>query len=365
LERKFWKNPRIFTGLQDPDIRALADDIARKTVTDEKNMFAGIDEPLRVVQIKVGRKVEQLVLDGQRRYLATRVAYAGEKQADGVLVPVIDREPEPVEWSQMLAQRYLREVLAIVTLRQGLSAYELSVSAEGLRASNDPNTGTVTTMATIGGIIGRSESWVSKILAARKAAGAKLLERWRNGEISEETFRDLAGVKDKDKQDEHAAKATEARQGGDKGEARRSAKEQKEIARRDAQAKRDKDKADKAAAKAKNKADKQAARDAKKGKGKKGAAVKEQQQADLPLSAPPTQDPKPAPRPKPMQGVIIDDIVAMSDKKPPTHDLVKGVILGVLVASGRLDMAALPKQWHQYINHATGTKPDTPAKRRR
>lgn len=371
IERKFWKNPRLFTGLDDADIQALAGDIQVKTTSDEKDMFAGITEPLLVVQIKAGKNIELLVLDGQRRYLATQVAFP--QKNDGVLVPVVDREPEPVEWSQALAQRYLREVLKVVTLRQGLSAFELSESAVRLRASNDEDTGNVMSLVKIAGIIGRSESWVSKILGARAVASPKLLERWRKGEISEEQFRDLATGTKGAEQDQAADKVAEARAGGDKAGARQSAKEKKEIARRETQAKKDKAKADKEAAKAKKKADKQAARDARKqnkgkgkGKGKKGSSVVSGQQADLPL-APASQDPKPAPAPpkaKPMQGVIIDDLIAMTEKKPPTHDLVKGVILGVLVASGRMDMSGLPKQWHQYINHVSGTAPAKPPKKR-
>lgn len=368
IERKFWKNPRLFTGLDDADIQALASDIQGRSTSSDEGLFAGINEPLLVVQIK-GKNTELLVLDGQRRYLATQVAFP--QKNDGVLVPVVDREPEPVEWSQALAQRYLREVLKVVTLRQGLSAFELSESAVRLRASNDEDTGNVMSLVKIAGIIGRSESWVSKIVGARAVASPKLLDRWRKGEISEEQFRDLATGTKGAEQDQAADKVAEARAGGDKAGARQSAKEKKEIARREAQAKKDKAKADKEAAKAKKKADKQAARDARKqnkgkGKGKKGSSVVSGQQADLPL-APASQDPKPAaapPKAKPMQGVIIDDLIAMTEKKPPTHDLVKGVILGVLVASGRMDMSGLPKQWHQYINHASGTAPAKPPKKR-
>jgi len=367
IERKFWKNPRLFTGLDDMDIQSLAADIQAKTVSDisDENMFAGITEPLLVVRVKAGNQVEQLVLDGQRRYLAAQVAFP--KKNDSILIPVVDREPEPVEWTQELAQRYLREVLTAVTLRQGLSAFELSESAARLRASNDEVTGNVTTMAKIAQIIGRSESWVSKILGARAVASPKLLDRWRKGEISEEQFRDLATGTKGSEQDKEADKVAEARASGDKSGARQSAKEKKEIARREAQAKRDKAKADKEAAKAKKKADKEAAKKMAKGKGKKGPVVGGPQ-ADLPLAAEPEKSEKSPPVPpktKPMQGVIIDDIVAMSEKKPPTHDLVKGVILGILVAAGRLDMAQLPKQWHQYVNHAAGIAPAKPAKKRK
>jgi hypothetical protein len=361
LDRRFWTNPRLFTGLDDADIQALADDILAKTVTDEKDVFAGISEPLLVVQIKDGDDIEQLVLDGQRRYLATQVAYPG-KEADGVLVPVVDREPEPVEWSQELAQKYLREALTAVTLRQGLSAFELSESASRLRAGNDEKTGNVMTIAKIATIIGRSESWVSKIVGARALASAGLLERWRKGAISEEQFRDLATGTKGAEQDKEAAKVADARASGDKGGARQSAKEKKELARLAAQAQRQKKKDEEVAAKQRAR-DEKAAKKAAKSAGKKGPAVKGPQ-AELPIAAAPKapEESKPASKPKAMDRVIVDDILEMVQKKPPTHDLVRGVILGIQVAAGRMDMEQLPKQWHQYIHHATGTTPPKPKK---
>jgi hypothetical protein len=365
LEYKHWRNPRTLTGLDPISLQALADDIRKKSVPTGTSVMAGIEESLWVVRIARGNQVDQLVIDGQRRMRALELTDLG---ADA-LVPVRDREPEPVTWTKELAQRYFAEVHKTVALREGLSAYELSESAQDLRASNDPDTSNTYTMAKIGEILGRSESWVSKILTARKSASVKLLGRWRDGEISEEQFRDLAAGSKGSEQDSAADKVAGARAAGDKAEARRSAKEQKEIAKRDAMATRDFAKAAKAEAKAKAKADKEAVRQAKrqsKGRGKKGPVVSGPQ-SDLPL-APPPQPEKPAqapPSPKPLQRVIVDDLITMTERKPPTHDLVKGIVMGILVASGRLDMAALPKQWHQYVNHATGTTPSKPAKKRK
>lgn len=362
LDYKHWRNPRTLTGLDPVSLQALADDIRKKSVPTGSTIMAGIEDPLWVVRIQGPKNtIDELVIDGQRRMRAMEMTDLGPD----ALVPVRDREPEPVEWSQALSQRYFREVHKTVALREGLSAFELSESAEILRASNDPDTGNVTTYAKIGEILGRSESWISKILAARKGASAKLLERWRKGEISEEQFRDLATGTKGAEQDQEAEKVAEARASGDKAGARQSAKEKKEIARREAQAKKDKAKADKEAAKEKKKADKEAARAAKKqGKGKKGEPVVKGPQADLPLAADkPASTPAP-PKPKAMQAVIVDDLITMTEKKPPTHDLVKGVILGILVATGRKDMADLPKQWHQYINHVSGTAPAKKGKRK-
>lgn len=355
LDYKHWRNPRTLTGLDPVSLQALADDIRKKSVPTGATIMAGVEEALWVVRIQgTKNKVDELVIDGQRRMRAMEMTDLGPD----ALVPVRDMEPEPVAWSKDLAQRYLRAVHKNVALREGLSAFELSESAEDLRASNDPDTGNVTTIGKIAEILGRSESWVSKILTARKGASPNLLERWRKGEISEEQFRDLATGTRGQEQDQEAEKIAAARAGGDKAGARQSAKEKKEIARREAQAKRDKAKADKEAAKAKKRADREAARASKKqGKGKRGAVVSGPQ-ADLPLAAAEPEKPAPAPPPpKPLQRVIVDDVITMVERKPPTHDLVKGVILGILVATGRKDMSELPKQWHQYVQHASGTAP--------
>jgi hypothetical protein len=365
LDYKHWRNPRSITGLDPESLQRLADDIRKGSVMAGERLMAGINEPLLVVSIKgLGEEVVQLVLDGQRRHRAVGMTDLGED----VLIPVRDREAEPVEWSKDLARRYLSEVLRTVGLREGLSAFELSESAAELRATNDPATGNVTTIAVIAAAIGRSESWVSKILAARTQASKKLLARWRDGEISEEQFRDLAtSVKGPEAQDIAADKVTEARKGGDKAGARVAAKEQAERVRLEAREAKEKAKAAKKAAKEKTKADreaKRAAKAAKKGKkGKKGAAVVKGPQAELPMgggaSKPDAKaDVKPAspPKPKALDKVIIEDLLEMSKAKPPTQDLVRGVLLGIQVASGRMDFDQLPKPWHKYINHLSGAK---------
>lgn len=351
LDYKHWQNPRTFTGLDSDSLQSLANDIRQKSIPTGKEVMAGIDEPLLVVRILAkGGEVDQLVIDGQRRFRAVEMTDLGPD----VLVPVRDREPEPVEWSEALAQQYLQDVLTVVGLRQGLSAFELSESAVRLRATIDPATGKPLVHAKIATVIGRSESWVSKILAARAAAAPKLLERWRKGELSEEQFRDLAtSVADQEEQAQAAEETAKTRR-EDKAGARVSAKERREVALREARAKRDKEKADRLAAKAKAKEDRKAAREAKKeakaGKGKKAPVVKGPQ-ADLPLAADKPAQPA---RPKALSPAKIEDLLASSGKRPPTHDLAKGIILGIQVGTGRLDFADLPKQWHRYIEHLSG-----------
>lgn len=375
LEYKHWQNPRRHTGLDKESLEAIADDIAAKSTqtqvrlddgTVEPRVIAGNTDALLVVQIRSASGIDLLVLDGQRRHKAIEIAWGIEKGAPSdVLVKVVDREPEPVEWSQELAQRYLLEVLGSVGQRQGLSNYELAESARSLQGTIDPDTGKEFTIAEIARRIGRSPSWTSKIFSAMANASAKVLAKWRTGEITEEVFRELvAGVQDKTKQEEEADKIAAARESGDKAAARQTAKEAAELAR---QQKRE------AKEKAKREAEeKKAAREAEKA-AKKAKKVVRGPQAQLPLAKEPSADSKPEKaaakpdgdkpaKPKPVPFAIIEDYTEQAKRKPPTHELVKGIIMGLQVAAGLLAMEDLPKPWHAYVHRLAGTVPDKPAK---
>jgi hypothetical protein len=350
LDYKFWSNPRRITGLDPASLQAMADDIAMKTANDGDRILAGIDDPLTVVRIAKGKGQEiQLVIDGQRRYRAAELAYPG--QAGETLVPVRDREPEAVTWSQETSLKYLSEVLKVVGLREGLSAFELSESAERLRDSTDPATGKKRTLDQIAVVLHRSPSWVSKTLTARSKASNKLLVRWEDNELTEEQFYDLAvGVADHQEQLEVADKVTEARKSGDKATARTTAKELRERAKIQAKEARDAAKAAKADKK-RQKAEK-----------KKGPVVRGPQ-ASLPLKAKPEPDaPAAPPRPKPMHFAAIQDTLEQAKRRPPTADIVRGILLGMSVAAGISDAADLPKAWHKYVHHLAGTQPAKPAK---
>lgn len=363
LDYKHWKNPRSFTGLDDERMQHLAADIKAKTtqsLAEGNAIYAGVDEPLLVVQIQTSKtSVGHLILDGQRRYKGVLLAGLGKD----AMVPVRDREPAPVQWSRELALRYLAEVHRVVALREGLSGYEISDSALQLSAGKGDD-GKPLTMDQIGDIVGRSKGWVSRVIAARKAASPKLLERWRTGEITEEMFIDLAtGVKDKTLQDATADEAVQKIQAGDKGGARALAKQQKELARQEARAKASDAKKAKAAKKAalaqarQERQDSQAATKAAKGKGKKVAspAIKGPQ-ADLPLAKDKDEPPAVA-KPKSLSPAVVEDVLETARRKPPVSDLAKGVILGIQVATGRLAFEDLPKPWQTYVHQTAGTKP--------
>lgn len=319
IEYRHWRNPRSLTGLGDDDIAALATDIASKTRdvvldgTDEVETYAGIDDPLDVVMIAQNGSAVNLVIDGQRRFLAVTKAYSGDPH---VMVPVRDREPAPVGWTQAISNRYLSEALTKVGLRSGLGAYELALNAKFLRDQRDEDTSAQYTQERIAQIIGRSESWVSKILKALNNASPKLLHRWEIGEITEEQFRDLAVDKNVKRQDSAAEAVVEARASGGRNAGRVIAKEAKEVVKAKAKAKVERAKA-----------------------GSPAKKSKEPQQSEIPL---------PPPR-KPPPFAVVEDLLGVSAKKPPTHDYVRGALAGIQWATGLLDAAKMGKPWHDYI----------------
>ena len=70
-----WTNPRSFTGLDDASMADLAASIKHHTVQNEAGVtYVGIKEPLRVLHIMRNGLVDLLVVDGQRRYRATKIA---------------------------------------------------------------------------------------------------------------------------------------------------------------------------------------------------------------------------------------------------------------------------------------------------
>lgn len=331
LEYKFWLNPRTMSGLSDAEIEDLKSDIVRRTITtDSGAIMAGIKDAIEVVQIDARGTIVNLAIDGQRRLMAVDRA----KMPDA-LVPVTYVTDEPVTWTEALAAKYLSEVLGSVGLRKDLSSFELSEAAARLVGTTDPDTGKMRTNVQIAEVIRRSPSWVSKILTAREAASPSLVAKWRSGAITEEQFRDLATSASKTQQSKEAEKIVAARASGNKGEARRVAKEAKETARAE--------RAAKPPAPLKEKKQKG------KGKGAKGKgdpAVRGPQ-SELPIDPPAA----PAPKPKALSFAVIEDLLETAKKRPPTSDLVKGVLLGIQIAAGIMDMAALPQTWHKYWQH--------------
>lgn len=307
LEAKGWINPREFTGLLAEDITAMGTSIKSK----------GIVEPLKVARIKIlNGEVADLVVDGQRRFLGAR-----EVLPKDAPIPVVDLVDEPIELTEDNIDMLLEK--AFTTLeREGLSSYELTSAA--LRWKGRGKTG-----EWIAKRINRSPSWVSKFLKARESASQKLLFQWRKGEITDEQFKDLAEVKDKGEQEQKTKEIVDARKGGDRTEARILAKEFKETARN--------------------------------GHNKKAAVVKPavtggQMTIDGKEEPPTKAEHKPAApkRPTPNK-LVLEELVAVAEKRPPTADYVKGLIDGVRYALGMIEPSEFSKAWGQYLARIDGS----------
>lgn len=331
-EYKHWTNPRTVTGLDDASLSALAASIKAETSSNETGTFAGLHDRMKVVQIEVNGGVVNLVIDGQRRHRAIDLAGLGED----VLVPVTDLEPDPVKWTRELAAKYLFSAIEGVGTRAGLSTFELGENAERLRGEKDPDTGAEYTLAKIARAIGRSESWVSKMLTARKHATPKLLHQWKLGEITDEQFKDLARAKDEE-QEEKAKEVAEARKSEGRVAARALSRETLMKARAES-AKAKPEKAAKARAKAEP----------------EPAPVVRGPQQEIPVVAPPKRNPP--------SFAVVEDTLSLADKRPPTHDYVKGIMDGARWAVGLMSPADFGKAWRTYTSRVANA-PKSPAKK--
>lgn len=342
LETKEWKNPRLFTKLDPDSIKEMKDSIKEY----------GVKKNLDVVQVRDKETGGTFVLniDGQRRILGAREAY-GPKYIIGC---DLLREDVIEDFTPEIGAELTLEALNIGTHRAELSGYELTQAAVQLRATNkrrpdgkmEPHT-----QKEIGLAIDRDHTWVSKMLKAWAAASDDLKLAWRKGDLTDEQFRDLSEAKP-EKQAEKAKETTAASKSGDKAGARASAKETAIEAKKE-----------KAAAKPKK-----PEKPAKGGKAGKTALAPKQREM---FAAPePAAEKK---RIKPPSTAMLEETWNLQTKRPPTHDLVKGIFLGVGFAKGEISLENLPKPWHQYIARVGGTgaapkakpskpKPSKPAK---
>lgn len=339
LEYKHWSNPRILTGLGEADISALSESIRSMTMAtiDGEGTIAGIGRPLEVVRIINNGDVVNLVIDGQRRYRGMEVLGL----PPDTLVPVEDLEPAPIEWTRPVADAYLKRVLSLEGTKRGLGSFELVESALRLREARNPDTKKDHTLAEIAVILGRSESWVSKMLTARSMAKPALVLAWKMGKVTDEQFKDLAAVNG-GKQKEATEAVLEAAASGGKQEARTLAKELVALAKAERAAAKAQTEADRAADKAEDQPD----RPAKAGKQKKGdkppkvkAAVRGPQGE---IKVPPPKKPPPK--------AVIEELLAQAVSHPPTHDYVKGIMAGVLYATGGVDPIDFGRPWHTWIS---------------
>lgn len=310
-----WLNPREFTGLGEDDVQELGQSIKTK----------GIVDALKVVQLQLGKSADadliELVIDGQRRVISGR-----DVLPKSAPIPVVDLTDEPMVIENPKAgltpdQVDWLLVRAFTTLeREGLSSYELTNAAK--RWKDRGKTG-----EWIGNVIHKHPSWVSKMLKAFEAASPKLKTAWRKGEITDEQFKELAEVKDPEKQQAAAKEVVEARKSGDKTEARVRAKEIKETERQV------------------------------NGHNKKPTAQKPAVKpavAGGQLTFDGKEEKPAAPKRNAPSKIILEDMIAAADKRPPTSDYVKGLMDGVRYALGIVDPSEFAKPWVQYMHRLEG-----------
>ncbi len=308
LEAVHWTNPRQLSGLGESEIDELAQSIKDKGL---------IDAP-KVQKIIVNGEVHDLVIDGQRRVLGARNVLP-----KNFPIPVVDIEDEPCELTPEKADELLLKALTTLE-RADLSSYELLEVAVRMSSRNKPGT-------YIAKAIHKSTSWVSRMLQARSTASPKLSLQWRKGEITDEQFKELAAVKGEEAQAAAVKEVVETRKSGDKAEARVRSKEIAATAR---------------AEKEKNTP----------AKGSKAKPVVAGPQLDLiEKDKPAPTAAAPAPKaPKPPSKLAVEELLGMSDKRPPIHDLVKGIMLGVRYMAGLVEPHEFGKPWAQYVNRVSG-----------
>jgi hypothetical protein len=305
LEHALWKNPRTITGLGDKELREFGEDIHER----------GQIMPCLVQKI-VAPDTEDgyvnLVLDGQRRCMGLE-AYARTAKVSKhkIELKCVDLYPDAIELTQESSDRMLRDILAAAVKRAGLGSFEQTEAAMQLKSRNAEMT-----MAEIGKAIGRSESWVSRMVRARKLACDALVNAWARQKVTDEQFKDLADINPHDKQKEALDDLLGLREKGgrdSKAEARNKLKEKA----------------------AKAKAEKKAGKPAKKSKAKKAATAK--------------ANPDVLTKTKP----LLSEIVGLKQYKKPSDPYVKGVMDMARYSMGEMSVDDFAPAYRTYLKQCS------------
>jgi ParB-like chromosome segregation protein Spo0J len=307
LEHPRWLNPRTFTGLDDDSLHEFGKELKER----------GVLDPPTVQKVTFGGQVIDLVIDGQRRVRAALGALPKSTK-----IHVVDRTEKPIELTWDESDEIMLEVLSMASHREGLSSYELSEVAERMRIRERK-------LSEIAKAVGRDESWVSKILKARATASPKLMLAWRKGQVTDEQFKELALVKDPAKQAEVTKEVAATRETGDKAEARIRVKELAEQYKQD---------------------EKKLSKTKTNGHAVVVTPANGGHQAEM-WSPPPPVVAKKATVPR----HVLEELVALADKRAPTHDYVKGLMDGVRYALGEIDADEFGKPWRAYLERVGGS----------
>lgn len=307
LEHPHWINPRTFTGLAERELAEFGKEIKER----------GVLDALTVQGVKFNGDIIWLVVDGQRRLRA-----AMDVLPKTAKLPVQYRTDKPIELTWDESDEIMLEVLAMGQHREGLSSYELSEIAERMRNRDRK-------IVDIAKALDRDESWVSKMLKARSTAAPKLMLAWRKGQVTDEQFKELAAVKDPDKQAEITKDVASTRESGDKAEARLRVKELTEQHKQE---------------------ERKASKPKTNGHAVDTTPADGGRQAEM-WSPPPPVVTKKATTPR----HVLEEMIALADKRAPTHDFVKGLMAGVSYALGEMDADEFGKPWRDYLARVGGT----------
>lgn len=306
LDAPNWQNPRQFTALDRLGLQRFG----------ERLVADGVKTPLRVQRVIVHGDIVNLVTDGQRRKKGLDLVADPE-----MLVPVVDVIGEDeLELTEAVADLLIDDALATMD-REDISSYELVEVGAHLRARGKTN-------EQIGARLRRSPTWVSKMLGAWKTATDALKAKFRKGEVTDEMFKDLAAVTDPVAQGNAIQRVAEARDVGDKTEARMRAKEVKEAAKPTG--------------------------------GLKPTAGEAKIGAAAPFKAPTVQEDmfKPAPPPEPKEKLVnravVEDLFATIGKRTPSHDYVRGIQDALAFVMGRITPDDFRRPWAQFVARLDG-----------
>lgn len=305
LEHNCWANPR--TILDDGKLKELAESIKEH----------GILAPIHVARVLANGEPIYLVLDGQRRVIAGSSVLKKTHE-----VPIVLAWPDTIEdltWE--ISDQLLTLALNIGNRREALSSYELVETSERLKGRGKSN-------ADIARRVGRSETWVSRMLKARLNATPKVLASWKRGDMSDEQFKALASEGDATKQEAAADQVVAARTSGDKSEARMKAREVQAANKPAKPAKAPKPGTS---------------------NGVKPAPAVGGPQAELPNVPPPAP-----PKRKAVAPFVLEEMLGLAAKRAPVHEYVCGVFDALRYVLGEKDLADFGRPWHQYIARLEG-----------
>lgn len=318
LEYGLWKNPRTITGLDDKSLDELGDSLHDRGQLHALLVVKVWGDATTVVNDETGEVIQQgerpvveLVLDGQRRYLAfMRGAKSRKKGLSTVPVKVEDLYAEPIELTQEICDKLLMDMVDAAMKREGLSSFEQLEFAVHFREAEKK------TIEEVAQCIRRSSTWVSRMMRAWRLASPMLIKAFRDKKVTDEMFKDLAEINPHDKQEAALKDALDQRSEGGrdaKAAVRHTVKE--------------------TAAKAKEE----------RAKAKPAKAAKADKKAK------PKKDANHAPARTKSDKPMVVELVDLRKILVPSDPYVKGLMHGAAYSLGKLDVEEFSPAWRTYM----------------